>query len=42
MTSTTRAWVTRSGEETEALGAYMKREYETWGRVVKEAGIQAE
>jgi tripartite-type tricarboxylate transporter receptor subunit TctC len=26
----------------EALARYMEREYETWGRVVKEAGIQAE
>ena len=26
----------------EALGAYMKREYETWGKVVKQANIKAE
>jgi tripartite-type tricarboxylate transporter receptor subunit TctC len=26
----------------EALGAYMKREYETWGKVVKQKGIKAE
>jgi tripartite-type tricarboxylate transporter receptor subunit TctC len=26
----------------EELARYMEREYETWGRVVKEAGIQAE
>jgi tripartite-type tricarboxylate transporter receptor subunit TctC len=26
----------------EALGAYMKREYETWGKVVKQADIKAE
>jgi tripartite-type tricarboxylate transporter receptor subunit TctC len=26
----------------EALGAYMKREYETWGKVVKQAGVKAE
>jgi len=26
----------------EALGAYMRREYETWGRVVKQANIRAE
>jgi len=26
----------------EALGAYMKREYDTWGRVVKQANIKAE
>ena len=26
----------------EALAAYMKREYETWGRVVKQANIKAE
>jgi tripartite-type tricarboxylate transporter receptor subunit TctC len=26
----------------EALGAYMRREYETWGKVVKQAGIKAE
>ena len=26
----------------EQLGAYMKREYETWGKVVKEAGIKAQ
>jgi len=26
----------------EALGAYMKREYDTWGKVVKQAGIKAE
>jgi tripartite-type tricarboxylate transporter receptor subunit TctC len=26
----------------EQLAAYMKREYETWGRVVKEAGIKAQ
>jgi tripartite-type tricarboxylate transporter receptor subunit TctC len=26
----------------EALGAYMKREYETWGKVVKQANIRAE
>ena len=26
----------------EALGAYMKREYETWGKVVKRADIKAE
>jgi len=26
----------------ETLGAYMKREYDTWGRVVKQANIKAE
>jgi tripartite-type tricarboxylate transporter receptor subunit TctC len=26
----------------EALGIYMKREYDTWGKVVKQAGIKAE
>jgi tripartite-type tricarboxylate transporter receptor subunit TctC len=26
----------------EQLAAYMKREYETWGKVVKQAGIQAQ
>jgi tripartite-type tricarboxylate transporter receptor subunit TctC len=26
----------------EELARYMEREFETWGRVVKEAGIQAE
>ena len=26
----------------EQLGAYMKREYETWGKVVKQAGIKAQ
>jgi tripartite-type tricarboxylate transporter receptor subunit TctC len=26
----------------EALAAYMKREYETWGKVVKQAGIEAQ
>jgi len=26
----------------EALAAYMKREYETWGKVVKQANIKAE
>ena len=26
----------------ETLGAYMKREYDTWGKVVKEAGIKAQ
>jgi tripartite-type tricarboxylate transporter receptor subunit TctC len=26
----------------EALGAYMKREYDTWGKVVKQANIKAE
>ena len=26
----------------EELGAYMKREYETWGKVVKQAGVKAE
>jgi len=26
----------------EQLGAYMKREYDTWGKVVKEAGIKAQ
>jgi tripartite-type tricarboxylate transporter receptor subunit TctC len=26
----------------EELGAYIKREYDTWGKVVKEAGIKAQ
>jgi len=26
----------------EELGNYIKREYDTWGRVVKEAGIKAQ
>ena len=26
----------------EELGAYMRREYETWGKVVKQAGVKAE
>jgi tripartite-type tricarboxylate transporter receptor subunit TctC len=26
----------------EELAAYMKREYDTWGKVVKQAGIKAQ
>jgi tripartite-type tricarboxylate transporter receptor subunit TctC len=43
----TRAHLLDHGEEPspstpEELGRYMEREYATWGKVVKEAGIQAE